>query len=29
VLDQYWQDSRLVTNALVQYLDFFFSGIKS
>lgn len=29
VLDQYWQDPRLVTNALVQYLDFFFSGIKS
>jgi hypothetical protein len=29
VLDQYWQDARLVTNALVQYLDFFFSGIKS
>jgi hypothetical protein len=29
VLDQYWQDGRLVTNALVQYLDFFFSGIKS
>ncbi len=29
VLDQYWQDARLVTNALVQYLDFFFSGIQS
>jgi hypothetical protein len=29
VLDQYWQDARLVTNGLVQYLDFFFSGIKS
>ena len=29
VLDQYWQDARLVTNSLVQYLDFFFSGIKS
>jgi hypothetical protein len=29
VLDQYWQDARLVTNGLEQYLDFFFSGIKS
>jgi hypothetical protein len=29
VLDQYWQDARLATNGLVQYLDFFFSGIKS
>jgi len=29
VLDQYWQDVSLVTNSLVQYLDFFFSGIKS
>jgi len=29
VLDQYWQEARLVTNGLVQYLDFFFSGIKS
>jgi hypothetical protein len=29
VLDQYWQDPRLVTNALVQYLDFFFTGIRS
>jgi hypothetical protein len=29
VLDQYWQDARLVTNSLVQYLDFFFSGIRS
>jgi hypothetical protein len=29
VLDEYWQDARLVTNSLVQYLDFFFSGIKS
>jgi len=29
VLDQYWQDPRLVTNALVQYVDFFFSGIRS
>ncbi len=29
VLDQYWQDARLVTNALVQYLDFFFNGIQS
>jgi hypothetical protein len=29
VLDQYWQDARLVTNGLVQYLEFFFSGIKS
>jgi|MudIll2142460700_1097286.scaffolds.fasta_scaffold00515_2 hypothetical protein len=29
VLDQYWQDPRLVTNGLVQYLDFFFSGIRS
>jgi len=28
VLDQYWQDAPLVTNSLVQYLDFFFSGIK-
>ena len=28
VLDQYWQDARLVTNGLVQYLDFFFSGIR-
>ena len=28
-LDQYWQDIPLVTNSLVQYLDFFFSGIKS
>lgn len=28
VLDQYWQDVPLVTNSLVQYLDFFFSGIK-
>jgi hypothetical protein len=27
VLDQYWQDVPLVTNSLVQYLDFFFSGI--
>jgi hypothetical protein len=29
VLDQYWQDPPLVTNALVQYVDFFFSGIRS
>jgi len=29
VLDQYWQDAPLVTNSLVQYLDFFFSGIRS
>jgi len=29
VLDQYWQDASLVTNSLVQYLDFFFSGINS
>ena len=29
VLDQHWQEPRLVTNGLVQYLDFFFSGIKS
>ena len=29
VLDQYGQDARLVTNGLVQYLDFFFSGIRS
>jgi hypothetical protein len=29
VLDQHWQDPRVVTNALVQYLDFFFRGIKS
>jgi len=29
VLDQYWQDARLVTNGLAQYLDFFFSGIRS
>jgi len=29
VLDQYWQEPRLVTHALVQYLDFFFSGIRS
>jgi hypothetical protein len=28
VLDQYWQDARLVTNGLMQYLDFFFSGIR-
>ena len=28
VLDQYWQDVPIVTNSLVQYLDFFFSGIK-
>ena len=28
VLDQYWQDVSLVTNSMVQYLDFFFSGIK-
>ncbi len=28
VLDQYWQDVPIVTNGLVQYLDFFFSGIK-
>jgi hypothetical protein len=29
VLDQYWKEPRLVTNALVQYVDFFFSGVKS
>jgi hypothetical protein len=29
VLDQYWQDPGLVTNALGQYVDFFFSGIRS
>ncbi len=29
MVDQYWQDARLVTNGLVQYLDFFFSGIRS
>jgi hypothetical protein len=29
VLDQYWQDAPLVANALVQYVDFFFSGMKS
>ena len=29
VLDQYWQDARLVTSGLAQYLDFFFGGIKS
>ena len=29
VLDQYWQDAPIVTNGLVQYLDFFFSGIRS
>jgi hypothetical protein len=29
VLDQYWQDVALVTNSLVQYLDFFFNGIKN
>jgi len=29
VLDQYWQDAPLVTNSFVQYLDLFFSGIKS
>ncbi|HVP76453.1 MAG TPA: hypothetical protein VMV04_01020, partial [Thermodesulfobacteriota bacterium] len=29
VLDQYWQDAPLVTNSLVQYLDFFFNGIRS
>ncbi len=29
VLDQYGQDVPLVTNSLVQYLDFFFSGIRS
>jgi hypothetical protein len=29
VLDQYWQDPRLVTNALVQYVDFFFRSIRS
>jgi len=28
VLDQYGQEARLVTNCLVQYLDFFFSGIQ-
>ena len=28
VLDQYWQDAQLVSNGLVQYLDFFSSGIK-
>jgi len=28
VLDQYCQDVPVVTNGLVQYLDFFFSGIK-
>jgi hypothetical protein len=28
VVDQYWQNVPLVTNSLVQYLDFFFSGIK-
>jgi len=29
VLDQYWKDPSLVTNALLQYLDFFFTGLKS
>jgi hypothetical protein len=29
VLDQYWQDAPLVANALVQYVDFFFSGMRS
>jgi hypothetical protein len=29
MLDQYGQDALLVTNGLVQYLDFFFSGIRS
>ncbi len=29
VLDQYWRDAQLATNGLGQYLDFFFSGIKS
>ena len=29
VLDQYGQDAPLVTNSLAQYLDFFFSGIRS
>jgi len=29
VLDQYGQDARLATNGLAQYLDFFFSGIRS
>ena len=29
ILDQYWQDAPLVTNSLVQYLDFFFDGIRS
>ena len=29
VLDQYWQDTRLAPNALAQYLDFLFSGVRS
>jgi hypothetical protein len=29
VLDQYWKDPLLVNNALFQYLDFFFTGLKS
>jgi hypothetical protein len=29
VLDQFGRDARLVTNSLGQYLDFFFSGIRS
>jgi hypothetical protein len=28
VLDHYWQETPIATNALYQYLDYFFSGLK-
>jgi hypothetical protein len=29
VIDQYWNQPPIATNALYQYLDFFFSGLRS
>ncbi len=29
VVDRYWNDAPIATSALFQYVDFFFSGLKS
>jgi hypothetical protein len=29
VVDQYWNQSPIAINALFQYIDFFFAGLKS